>query len=93
MYICPHRSWSDFFVHRRIVDGHGSNLSRWMVLAAFPLFYVVTAFDRSVFWFNRSVSTSHPFEDCNIKLKIISNDKTESKRKFQRILCMVKDRT
>mmetsp|Transcript_3159 Transcript_3159/g.4567 ORF Transcript_3159/g.4567 Transcript_3159/m.4567 type:complete len:269 (+) Transcript_3159:71-877(+) len=54
MYICPHRSWSDFFVHRRVVDGHGSNLSRWMVLAAFPLFYVVTKFDRSVFWFNRS---------------------------------------
>ena len=55
MYVCPHRSWSDFFVHRKIVDGHGSNLSRWMVLAAFPLFYVVTKFDRSVFWFNRAV--------------------------------------
>lgn len=54
MYVCPHRSWSDFFVHRKTVNGHGSNLSRWMVLAAFPWFYVVTKFDRSVFWFNRS---------------------------------------
>merc|ERR1712137_108629 len=54
MYVFPHRSWSDFFVHRIIAEGRGSNLSRWMVVAVFPLFYVVTAFDRSVFWFNRS---------------------------------------
>lgn len=61
MYVCPHRSWSDFFVHRKIVDGRGSNLSRYGVLMAFPWFYVVTSFDRSAFWFKRDAVRKDTF--------------------------------
>lgn len=37
MYLCNHRTWSDFFIDRVLTNLRGAYLSRWLVLAGFPL--------------------------------------------------------
>jgi 1-acyl-sn-glycerol-3-phosphate acyltransferase len=53
IWICPHRSVADFFIHKEIVEGRGATLSRFLVAAVFPLIWVASLFDRSVWFFRR----------------------------------------
>lgn len=37
VYLCNHRTWADFFIDRVLTGLHGVYLSRWLVLAGFPI--------------------------------------------------------
>ncbi len=53
LWICPHRSVADFFVHKEILEGRAATLSRVLVAGIFPVFWVLAHLDRSVWFFRR----------------------------------------
>jgi 1-acyl-sn-glycerol-3-phosphate acyltransferase len=53
LWICPHRSVADFFVHKELVEGRGATLSRSLVAGVFPLIWLASRLDRSVWFFRR----------------------------------------
>lgn len=53
VWICPHRSVADFFVHKEIVEGRGATLSRALVAVVFPTIWLASRLDRSVWFFRR----------------------------------------
>jgi 1-acyl-sn-glycerol-3-phosphate acyltransferase len=53
LWITPHRSVADFFVHKEVVEGRGATLSRFLVAGVFPLIWIASRFDRSTWFFRR----------------------------------------
>jgi 1-acyl-sn-glycerol-3-phosphate acyltransferase len=53
LWICPHRSVADFFVHKELVEGRGATLSRTLVAGVFPMIWLASRLDRSVWFFRR----------------------------------------
>ena len=53
LWIMPHRSVADFFVHKEIVEGRGATLSRFLVAGVFPLIWFASRLDRSTWFFRR----------------------------------------
>ncbi|KAF5838861.1 hypothetical protein DUNSADRAFT_2030 [Dunaliella salina] len=53
LYLCNHRSWTDFFLDAYLTEGNGSLMSRWLVFAVFPVFMVAVIVLRGVILFKR----------------------------------------
>ncbi len=53
LWLVPHRSVADFFVHKQILEGRAATLSRFVVAGIFPLTWLLSRIDRSVWFFRR----------------------------------------
>jgi len=53
LWVAPHRGVADFFVHKEIIEGRGATLSRFLLAGIFPLLWLATRSDRSVWFFRR----------------------------------------
>jgi 1-acyl-sn-glycerol-3-phosphate acyltransferase len=53
LWVCPHRSVADFFIHKELVEGRGATLSRALVGGVFPVIWLASRLDRSVWFFRR----------------------------------------
>eukprot|EP01096_Ripella_sp_DP13-Kostka_P016934 TRINITY_DN8452_c0_g1_i1.p1 TRINITY_DN8452_c0_g1~~TRINITY_DN8452_c0_g1_i1.p1 ORF type:complete len:275 (-),score=137.64 TRINITY_DN8452_c0_g1_i1:27-851(-) len=54
LYLINHRTWADFFVHRLITDTTAAHLSRNLVGAVFPLIWLFSKLDDSIWFFNNN---------------------------------------
>eukprot|EP00696_Hemimastix_kukwesjijk_P016304 gnl/Hemi2/4683_TR1617_c0_g1_i1.p1 gnl/Hemi2/4683_TR1617_c0_g1~~gnl/Hemi2/4683_TR1617_c0_g1_i1.p1 ORF type:complete len:342 (-),score=111.93 gnl/Hemi2/4683_TR1617_c0_g1_i1:106-1131(-) len=52
LYLFPHRSWGDFFIHQYLMRGAAASLARLMVGAVFPVFMLCRFLDDGVWFFN-----------------------------------------
>jgi len=53
LYLCNHRSWTDFFLDAYLTEGNAALMSRWLVFAVFPVFMVAVIVLRGVILFKR----------------------------------------
>ncbi len=53
LFLGPHRCFADLFLHKMVTDGRAAILSRAMMGIVFPLTWLCTRPDRSVWFFNR----------------------------------------
>eukprot|EP00743_Colponemidia_sp_Colp-15_P002558 GILK01002773.1.p1 GENE.GILK01002773.1~~GILK01002773.1.p1 ORF type:complete len:239 (-),score=37.67 GILK01002773.1:176-892(-) len=61
IYLVNHRSLADFFVHDVIVQHKASYLAREMVRAVFPLTFLATRYQNSIWFFRRGIKNTRPY--------------------------------
>lgn len=53
IYLCNHRSWSDFFIDTILTEYCGKYISRYEVLIIFPFHYILTKIINNIYFINR----------------------------------------
>ncbi len=87
LFLCPHRSFADLFLHKFLTDGHGATLSRAGMGVVFPLTWLATRIDHSTWFFRRGKRQGikaffswldHEFDRCPLNGLIVYAEGTRN---------------